>query len=153
MNVQNIRLREFREEDRPLILSTWWKSLKDPPTFDVHIPDPIYRREKKAVVNKLLDGAVTLVAHELDDEDKILGYICGEASLPVIHYVYVKRIYTGFGIARLLVDTYCNALEDSRVVTISHITHAFTTRFFNQKPNNSRFTYNPYILKELGYDV
>lgn len=148
-----VGLRLAEDSDRPFIVQTWWKSLKDPPSFDSQIPSGMFKKYQIPKINSILDGCHTLIAHNAADEDQILGYLCCEKHLPVIHYLYVKSLYTDFGVARTLLNSYQSGFTDQVAVALSHLTLQFQKRFFNKKPYNPKYVYNPYILKELGYEA
>lgn len=97
-------LRAARPTDGGFLFSSWLKSARRGATKAVHPPD--YYEGQKAVITALLeDGARVQVACG-HDEDYILGFAVGETSPePALHFVYVRKIYRGHGIARALCES------------------------------------------------
>jgi GNAT superfamily N-acetyltransferase len=102
-----IKLRQANfdnEGERNFIIDTWLKSFKDS-HFAGPLPDNMYWKVYSEVLNRLLDkeGVSVLVACSSEDSNVIYGYIAIELfDIPVCHYLYVKYIYRGMGIARAL---------------------------------------------------
>lgn len=71
---------------------------------------------------RLEDGCETLLAVDPADETTISGFACFNGE--ELHYVYVKRIMRGLGVARRL-------LEGRPIRYITHRTPAFESRFKN----------------------
>lgn len=94
-----IEIREATDADFPFILDSWRKSYREVhATRFPKIPfGPIFDERTK----RLRGRANWLVACAPDDRDYIFGWICGEP--PMLHYVYVKKPYRGYGVAKRLI--------------------------------------------------
>lgn len=66
---------------------------------------PGYYRNHHALIERLLDEATTIVACSDAHAPTICGWACYErAASHVLHYVYVREEFRGFGLARRMVD-------------------------------------------------
>lgn len=102
------------------------------------IPADIYYSEHKRVLqSRFRNGAHLLVACLKEDPQVILGFMFYEQH--IIHYIYVKKDFRKFGIARRL-------LEFSEYPAPYVVTHwtSDLTEVCIKYPN--RFIYNPYLL-------
>lgn len=104
-----IQIRSGREDDAPLIISTWVNS------YRYSLPD--YRRFirrmyfawHRALVYDILrrSTAVVLVACDPEMDSVLYGYLVGEINRtdrPVVHYMYVKEHWQNLGIATALLE-------------------------------------------------
>lgn len=145
-------LRDFKPTDKDFIIATWLKSMRDTPTFITHIPTGIWTRNKGPEIEKILHNADITICCSKENPDQIYGYLVADSKHPVIHYMYVKKVYSGFGFARRLLDAYLDGVPEDMGVALSHITMSFVERFFKGPKKYRRFFYNPFIIKELNYE-
>lgn len=84
---------------------TWKRSFRDSP-FAGPIPNHIYHRVYGEVLDYLMereDVRVEIAANP-DFEHQVFGYVVTEEGFdaPTLHWIYVKRVYRGYGVAREL---------------------------------------------------
>lgn len=125
-DVLTILVRPVTENDWPYIKDSWRTTL----ALAHNVPQNRGWRSKISMrIDRLFErGATFLVACDPDDHTHILGWACFEK--PLIHYVLVKHVYRGQGIARQLLSAfadqaiiYCS--EWTSYVTAIHRTHTF----------------------------
>lgn len=125
-----VRLRTRAPGDDAFIYSSWLKSYRQSPAAKEFSNDVYYSGQSRLIA-RLMKEATILLACSQDDEDQVYGYICFGPGL--LHYLYVKHAYRGYGIARLLTE---------RVTTgpleYTHLVPAFCAKL----PEGSRF--NPW---------
>lgn len=92
-----MRIRGAVPEDAPYIIDTWVTNSR----YDWPVDWP-YIWAWKPVVAKLIERSVVTVAVELD-AGRIMGYCVQDMHVPVLHWVYVRAEYRGFGMVRKMV--------------------------------------------------
>lgn len=125
----SLKIRPAREADHNFILATWLKSFRELGTSRPVPEASIYFKEHQRKIKDRLASDKCLVA-STDDEDQICGFMC--YSDDVIHYVFVKTVFRGYGVANALLDRVPGAKQ------FSHFTK-FTPFFARRK-----LSYNPY---------
>jgi len=98
--MNNLILRPANETDTNFLLSTWLKSYYVHGNAYRKPNQSIYYKEHQDLVKKRLATSSVTVATTSEDETQIIGYIVCDADC--IHYLYVKNIFRGFGIAKKL---------------------------------------------------
>lgn len=93
-------IRPSRPGDSHLIADSWRRSYEDSefartPSLDVYI------RSQRAAVLMALEGGEAVVAHDPEDDDHLLGWLCFRRP-DVLHYIFVKDFSRGKGIGRAL---------------------------------------------------
>lgn len=150
MNIE-LETRPATEADYNFIEQTWIKSLQQEPSFFQFCPKSLFNREYSRRIRLICSKAKISIAHDPNDPESIYAYIVAETSLPVIHYVYTKKIYRNQRIARALIEDYAASFKDKRIrIVITHLTLDFVSRFFAQK--KKIFIFNPFSFRELGYE-
>ena len=140
-------MRAAMRDDVNFILNSWLKSyfrsrswfcaakLSERQYYDGHhrIIDAILRRESSAVI----------VLHEPSDISQIFGWVCFERDthrLSVVHYIYVKSCFRGFGFGRHLFGV---ATEGAARVVATHWTKRLMD---NRSDSRYQLDVNPYFL-------
>lgn len=129
-------IRDYEPQDEAFIISSWLKSFREgngptsqrcpcgSPRFPWDVPQDIYYECHHAVVCKILQrtSTTTKVAVDPNERDLIYGYAVFEEipGIHVFHYIYVKKPFSDFGIARKLIES---APFEIRSVYASHKTH------------------------------
>lgn len=141
-----IRFRNPKASDRALILNAWLKSYRK--AFAAEgISNTIYYAEHHEVARSILERGCVVVACDDTNPDVIIGFIAAEVvdEALVIHYLYVKNSFRGFGIGKLLYET-VRAQENPEIVYCTHMTDQVA------KPAKRReVIYNPYLLARLQH--
>ncbi len=100
-------IRGVVEDDRKFILNSWLKSFKHS-YYAGTIPDDLYWSVYSDTIQRILDSddSEVLIACDPKAEKIIWGYLICERGFtkPVVHWVYIKQPFRGFGIARDLVN-------------------------------------------------
>jgi len=104
----NFKVRALQENDINFILSTWLRNYKFSSYFAKPIKNATFYAWHEQVIKRILSRPTTRanVCCSTDDDNLILGYSITEqqGDIPVIHYVYVKKAFRQFGIAKALLD-------------------------------------------------
>lgn len=140
-----IIIREMSPDDLHLVLDSWVKGYRGfafavpsrSGRWDGQSPLPtrLYLDEHERLVRDILDRSHTLVATRPEDPDQILGWLCYEPAL--LHYVYVKTIYRGWGIARRMLGR-ANITRERPAVFSHRTSHS------DQKLKSRMAVFNPY---------
>lgn len=95
-----IQIRDVREEDLPLIYSTWLLGLYHGCEWFGRIKKDSFFKNYKRALEGLLPRCQIKVAALADDPDVILGYVCfrGES----LDWIFVKKAWRKMGIAKSL---------------------------------------------------
>lgn len=98
-------IRESSINDRNFVLKSFLMAVYYGDTWFSKIPKRIFMDNYKKVAAALFDGPRTkiYVACLPEDPDTILGYSILSLDHEIIHFVYVKKIWRKYGIARKLV--------------------------------------------------
>ncbi len=108
----NVKIRESLESDEPFFYNSWLRSFK-PSYFAGPIPNDMYWDVYSAIIGRLLGRSKVFVACDPDSENVIYGYLVVEyKDRPVVHWMYVKQSFRGFGIALQLAEA-AKVTEDS----------------------------------------
>lgn len=96
-------LRIATANDYPLIYATWLRSQYYGNTWFKEIEqNTFYDNYKKIVLQRLTSSTIVISCLE-SDPDVILGYAVMSLDETVLHWVYVKRAWRRFGIAKEMV--------------------------------------------------
>jgi hypothetical protein len=102
----DVKLRSLNPDtDVEFLLSSWLKSYKNS-EFAREIPKAIYYKCHQNLIATILkapDTAVAMLVNK-NDEDQILGYIVHDKKQPIIHYVYMKRMFRNLKLAKFMLD-------------------------------------------------
>lgn len=103
--MQGVSLRQLELTDLPFIFATYLKSYKLAPV-NRRIRDTIYYPAQHALLERCLARPSTkvVIACLTDEPSTILGYAIREYERAIIHYIYVKHEFQGYGIARMLIS-------------------------------------------------
>lgn len=129
-------LRAARGEDLPFIFNSFLKSYRDAPAVS-GVPNTLYYDGQHALIERLLKDGKAIVACATDDPEQIMGYGIGGAS--VIHWIYVKHPFRGFGIGKALEGALVGQAPEQ--VFYTHRVKA-TDRLVRNRP----YTFNPFLL-------
>jgi len=107
------KIRPCRPEDVSFIVGSWLSNYYHQAPhirrwIDMEVFYSLYRRR----IEKKIAEAPPIVACNTHDDDQIFGWMCaeimapkpGQNPIPVIHYLFVKRPFRGWGIARQLAE-------------------------------------------------
>lgn len=138
-----IALRPATEEDMPFFFSATLQShfYSSPSCLNL-LPSIYYPEHKKALQRLLERDAIFLtIACLKEDPDVILGFALTEPRENVLHYMYVKRAFRRFGVARELMAALGIELRRAHV---SHWTDDMAD--IQRTKRYPELTYNPYLL-------
>lgn len=98
-----VEFRVPKEDELPFILSSWFKSFRKSPWAGT-LPNNLYHNCMKELFDQLVErGMYVYVAAASTDPDQLLGFIAfEEATVPVVHYVFVKDKFRKQGIGSAL---------------------------------------------------
>lgn len=101
-----VTLRLGKPEDLEFILATWLRTYRHHSQFAKKISNKVFYENHQNIIQRIIErGAQIRVVHPIGEPDTILGYSCVENnnSSPVVHFVYVKKAFREFGLAKTLV--------------------------------------------------
>lgn len=105
----NLMYRPYNDEDISFITNSWLKSMQKSLPWS-NLKNTIYFSGMAKRINHIIDRAGVLVACDPRSPDTIVGWMCAEwidldgEKEPVMHYVYVKYPFRGFGIYTAFYD-------------------------------------------------
>ncbi len=138
-------LRDVQKDDLPFIFNSWLKSYRDSPAMG-GIPNTVYYAGQHALIEALLERSRVVVACAKDDPTQIMGYALAEYvdDVRLVHWVYVKHTFRGFGIGRALEGAVIGLPSSSPV----HYSHRVKTTDRLLK-NRTAYVYNPFYLMQV----
>lgn len=98
-----ILIRDVREEDFPLIYSTWLLGLYHGCEWFGRIKKDSYFKNYKLALERLLPRCTIKMAVLADDPDVILGYVCYRGT--TLDWIFVKKAWRKMGIAKMLLPS------------------------------------------------
>jgi hypothetical protein len=101
-----ILVRDVREEDLPLIYSTWLLGLYHGCDWFGRIKKDSFFANYKVSLEKRLPHCTIKVASLKEDPDVILGYVCYRGN--VLDWLFVKKAWRKMGIAKMLMPQNIN---------------------------------------------
>lgn len=141
-----IRIREAIQPDIPFVYSSWLHQHSHS-AFASGVSKSTFFSNHRRIIDKLIQKTDIYVACDAADTSVMYGFICGEVhEWPLVHYIYVKKNFRGYGIARLLLEQL--GWSPEKEVVSSH--------FFAAKPlriAGKKVLYNPYILHNIQIEV
>lgn len=101
----SILLRPSVAADLPFVKDTWKRSFRDSP-FAGPIPNHLYHPVYGQVLDYLMgrEDVRVEVAANPESDGQVFGYVVSEEGFdaPCLHWIYVKRVYRGYGVAKSL---------------------------------------------------
>jgi ribosomal protein S18 acetylase RimI-like enzyme len=107
------RLRPAEESDAPFVASAWMESQRGAPPWR-EVPAHRYYPSMTQRIARLFRQSAVLVACDVESPSVLMGCLVHEGAA-LIHMVYVKSAFRGFGLARKLV----RAVEE-RAAALGH---------------------------------
>lgn len=103
MTERSVDFRDAIAEDSNLFLSSWLKSFRQS-EFARDMKNPVYFSGHEKLIKKALSRSNTICAVNPEDHAHVFGWISFEQLSPysILHYLYVKEKFRGFGIGRKL---------------------------------------------------
>ena len=140
-----ILLRKCEPDERALglVADSWTKTVAAEPPWDFATPHAtpppppsllIY--EHDTLLKRIIRTSTLTLACDPDDEDTVWGFVCADGDL--LHFIYVKSAFRGFGIGGCLFRA--AGLPGGNIV-ISHRTKSLFMAF-----PKVRFLWNPYRM-------
>jgi hypothetical protein len=96
------------QTDESFILNSWLKEFRLSP-FAETISNPVYYANQHRIIENIIKRSDVVVCCNEEDEDQIYGYAVGEHTEQgelVLHWLYVKRPFRGFGLSELLTNKF-----------------------------------------------
>lgn len=94
-------IREGKPEDHSLIYATWLRSQYHGNSWFSRISRGVFFDNYKKIIEARLNTSTVLVSCLESSPDVVLGYCVYQDN--VLHWVYVKRAWRGFGISKELI--------------------------------------------------
>lgn len=139
--------RPFVKGDLNFVSNSWGSSYYKGASYQKHLTPDEFHKHHRPIRDKFFanpSGAIIVCASK-SDENIIIGWAAvekPEANALILHYVYVKQAFKGWGIANELVE---RALPE-RPVLFTHLTER-AERIMYSSPNNKfqDFYYCPHL--------
>ena len=97
MNVKVRKANLSNQSDRSFVVDPWLKGWKRSPFAGI-IPNNLFNQVFFESINQLLERGMEVHILESVDPENQIGFVAFErASVPVLHYVYVKPVLRGMG--------------------------------------------------------
>lgn len=141
----NIKMRPYKHEtDEGLVMHSMLEGVRMNTWFGKNIKDEDLFPNHRQIIQNILasDELVSVVCCNEDDEDQIFGYLIGERE-NIVHFVYVKKTFRGFGFSKKMLEASGFDLHD---LTFTHWT--FPMNKIISKFDQIR--YNPYLALRKG---
>lgn len=140
-----VMTRKAIESDVAFIFNSWLKSFRQS-NLCKGITDTIYYNEHHKVIENLLLTCDTFILCPESNPDDIYGYICAEKidGVFVVHFIYIKHIYRGLGLAKKLVEVFEHDYNSAGMYT-------HDTRIGETLAKKYNFVYNPYVALIKNY--
>lgn len=134
-----VRARPGVMADIPHVVDSWLQSFRKHSPEAERIPGPVYFKLHGPLVRGLLESGGLTVACSADDASQILGWMAWrhQHGQRVLHYLYTKLPFRGFGLEPLL-------LSDFGPARGGWYTHR--TRHMDAVAQRLGLTFNPYLL-------
>lgn len=136
-----VRIRFFDTSDANFVLNSWLKSYREAPAVSP-VPPQYYFEGQQRLIAGLAETAQILIACDRDDPGQIFGWICYEQGLEgsiILHFLYVKHRYRGFGVAKLLIG-------EAGWLPGAHMWATHLTRSGHSLMQKLHAHFNPYLL-------
>ena len=140
--MQDYLIRKAKPSDLNFILATFSKSMKSDSGLGRSTSNRVFFAGFTEVIDYILSIATIIIAHELDNQDTILGYLIYQ-NPDIIFYAYTKELFQEMGIARGLVDY---AFPEGKALYFTCLTK--DARNINSK--YPELIYDPFILFKRG---
>lgn len=137
--LKDVVIREANHNDLAFIYSAYLNSFQDS-LFTKGVPKDVYFPMQTAILEKILKSPITrvVVATDKDMLELIYGFaIYAEAS--VLHYIYIKRAFRGFGLSEMLTSNFPFTLNKN--VYATHMTYRGKKII-----DKYGLIYNPYLM-------
>lgn len=136
--------RPATEADLPFFFSSTLQSHYYSSSTNRHILPSVYYPQHKTVLEQLLrrPQIMLVIAALADSPEVIVGYALAEGS-GTLHYVYVKKAFRRFGMAKSLMEALRVDFND---LDVTHWTADASEIWRTKRWPNVRF--NPYLLME-----
>jgi hypothetical protein len=143
-------VREMQDEDLPFVVASWVDSQRATDQWRA-VPIQTYKAGMRARVARLVERSTVLVACDIEDAAHLLG--CVVAGSGVIHFLFVKGAFRGFGLGKELARA---AIPDVGTVDvdISAFGRPLPSRGgspetpFAELAKRWRLVFNPFAAKE-----
>ena len=150
-----VKIRAFRDTDKPFILDSWVNSIVYSTPSLFWCPKSVLKTNYRRIVDKLIDARPELfrVLVNEDDEDQIFAWVCGESTVrgsyigdsteALVHFVYTKEEFRHEGLAVSLIKQF---------VPEPHVLPGIVGSLFTNWTKDCEklsITYKPSLFKEL----
>lgn len=139
-----VQLRPVELGDVALVMSSWLSSYRDGPVGRL-ITDSVFYSETRPIVQALVSRCPPVVACDPANPDSIYGWACGErvGGALVVHFVYVRQPWRGWGIARQLVAAL--GYQPGEKLYATHVTSIYRTPRFRRSSLGRVVVNNPWL--------
>lgn len=104
----HVKIRSSLPEDTNFIISTWLRNYRHSSQFAKDIRTNTFYKWHELVIKRILSrpGTQVTVACDPEHESLIYGYfVVEQQDVLVAHFIYVKKPYRSFGLARMLTES------------------------------------------------
>jgi GNAT superfamily N-acetyltransferase len=135
-------LRDSLPSDEPWIFSSWLRQLRRERSYELVANEQLFDAGHRRI-ERLLRSSRTVVAVDPVASENLLGYLCADDA--AVHWCYVKSVYRGFGLGRVLLDVARHEeLHAGLPIVCSHVTHGVWR--LREPWQRRKLVYDPYVL-------
>jgi GNAT superfamily N-acetyltransferase len=134
---------EYLDSEKVFIFNSWLKNYQAQSYFARDIERDVFFKYHHLIIENILLRPTTKLFIKRDDNFNIQGWICGEPSLGIIHYIYVRPEYRLKKIGSKLFHHL--DIKDDYILTTHH-TCGLSQVQQKKLALKERLIYNPYRL-------
>lgn len=141
-----ILLRPYKSNDEELIYHSWLNEYKKS-HFGKPIISNIFYRNHRRIIDGILERTPPIIACNKEEEDQIYAFISGEVREDIgyiIHWIYVKGIFRGLKISKLLMDEFLKGNSKKNIYCTHRTSQGLAVI------NKYNMIFNPYLWFEWG---
>jgi hypothetical protein len=101
--MSEFELRAGAPSDRAYVLRSWFEGARR--TFWAGAVAQVFFEEHGRAIESALDRSVCRIAHVVGEPDAILGFAVLEPERSVLHWVHVRKLFRGTGMARAMLGS------------------------------------------------
>ncbi len=140
--------RPFTPDDLNFVSNSWGSSYYKGANYHKHFSPDEFHAHHRPIRDRFFknDCGAIIVCCSKEDPNIIIGWIAVEkpknASGLILHYLYVKQAFKGWGIARELIG----AALPSRPVMVTHLTERADRIMYAKSKEFEEFYLTPHII-------
>lgn len=136
MNEEELQIRNFHPTDESFIFDSWAKSFFEDSPFCKYLTHHEFQQQHIPIIGHLMRRAQIRILSEKASPELIVGYIVFQPYR--LHYLYIKEVFRGMGLAKKLIQ-----FHEESLIRGSRVTHL--TLHGRKLQKRYGFIYSPYF--------